>query len=349
MIILVADAAAVNRASAVLRAGRLVAFPTETVYGLGADATDPAALAAIFAAKGRPVNHPLIVHLSDASELDRWGRDIPPSAHLLAEAFWPGPLTLVLGRGENISLAATGGRASVGLRVPDHPVALALLRATGRPVAAPSANRFGRVSPTTAAHVAAEFAAGAVGGHGAIGPEIILDGGSCRVGVESTIVELTGSEPTLLRPGGVSAQAIEAVLGRALHPASGPSRASGMLASHYAPQTALEVVGASEVLAAVVAHQAGGRRVVVLGASSDLAASLVSAGIVSAGIVSSGIVAAMVLEPVDSTEQYAQVLYRRLREADELGVDCILAVAPAAAGLGQAIADRLAKAAAPRP
>lgn len=233
--------------------------------------------------------------------------------------------------------------------MPDHPVALALLRATGRPVAAPSANRFGRVSPTTAAHVAAEFAAGAVGGHGAIGPEIILDGGSCRVGVESTIVELTGSEPTLLRPGGVSAQAIEAVLGRALHPASGPSRASGMLASHYAPQTALEVVGASEVLAAVAAHQAGGRRVVVLGASSDLAASLVSAGIVSAGIVSSGIVAAMVLEPVDSTEQYAQVLYRCLREADELGVDCILAVAPAAAGLGQAIADRLAKAAAPRP
>ncbi len=329
-----ADPAAIERAAQALRRGALVAFPTETVYGLGADATDPVALAAIFACKGRPADHPLIVHLAAAADLARWVGALPDEAHQLAEAFWPGPLTLVLPwpdgvrdaepgvarRGEAaraISPVATGHRPTIGLRVPDHPVALALLGAVGRPVAAPSANRFGRVSPTTAAHVAAEFAppSGADVALLASGPglAVILDGGPCRVGVESTIVELV-DQPTLLRAGGVPSEAIETVLGRQLLAASGPSRASGMLASHYAPRARVVVVIDLDDLAATVAVEgAARRRVAVLGLATRPA----------------GLAAEVVLlGPVRDTDEYAKCLYHCLREADRRGLDVVVASLP---------------------
>ncbi|MBI3256331.1 MAG: threonylcarbamoyl-AMP synthase, partial [Actinobacteria bacterium] len=227
---------AIAGAVGVLRAGGLVAFPTETVYGLGADASNDDAVRRIFAVKGRPTDHPLIVHLGDADQLDTWAREIPSDARLLAAACWPGPLTLVLWRSSVVSDVVTGGRDSVGLRVPSHPVALDLLRAFGGGVAAPSANRFGRVSPTTAAHVVADLGDDV---------DLVLDGGACAVGVESTIVDLTGEAPMLLRQGGVSIETIEGVIGRAvIATAEGPERAPGMLAAHYAPTARVELVEA---------------------------------------------------------------------------------------------------------
>ncbi len=222
------------RAAEILDQGGLVAFPTETVYGLGADAHDPAAVARVFAAKGRPADHPLIVHISNADQMRRYARDIPPIAWRLAERFWPGPLTLILPRGPGLSDAVTGGQDTIGLRVPAHPVALALLRAFGRGLAAPSANPFGGVSPTTAAHVAAGL------GHAV---DAILDGGPCAVGLESTILDLSGPVPRILRPGAVTPRALAAVIG--LTPAflaTGGPRAPGRLPSHYAPATPLRLV-----------------------------------------------------------------------------------------------------------
>ncbi|MEO8410850.1 MAG: L-threonylcarbamoyladenylate synthase, partial [Propionivibrio sp.] len=204
------------RAAALLQAGELVAFPTETVYGLGADASNPMAVAKIFAAKGRPADHPLIVHLPGAAYLDRWARDIPALAWELVEAFWPGPLTLILKREPGVPYAVTGGQETVGVRVPAHPLALDLLRTFVEiggghdcmcGVAAPSANRFGRISPTDAAHVEAELGASVA---------LIVDGGPCRVGIESTIVDLShddGLPPRLLRPGHMSPEQIAAVIG----------------------------------------------------------------------------------------------------------------------------------------
>jgi L-threonylcarbamoyladenylate synthase len=214
-----------------LRDGELVAFPTETVYGLGADATQPEAVSRIYALKGRPSNHPVIVHLADASQIAQWARDIPPSAWELAERFWPGPLTLILPRAAQVPLAVTGGQDSVGLRVPAHPVAQALLRRFGGGIAAPSANRYGRVSPTRAEHVFAEFGDEA---------PLVLQGGDCAVGLESTIVSLLGP-PMVLRPGGISRARIESVLGPLVeqhHVADAP-RAPGTTVSHYAPSTPL--------------------------------------------------------------------------------------------------------------
>jgi L-threonylcarbamoyladenylate synthase len=218
-----------EQAAAILAAGGLVAFPTETVYGLGADATNKEAVAEIFRLKGRPADHPLIVHLPNAAGLGRWAAVVPESARRLAEAFWPGPLTLILKRQVWVPDALTGGQETVGLRVPAHPLALALLGRFGGGVAAPSANRFGRVSPTTAAHVRAEF--------GAALP--VLDGGACEVGLESTILDLSGTSPRLLRPGAISAAQLEAVLsGPVLTAASATApRVPGSLKSHYAPQT----------------------------------------------------------------------------------------------------------------
>ena len=190
--ILRATAAAITEAAARLRAGELVAFPTETVYGLGADAGNAEAVRRIFAAKGRPADHPVIVHLARAGEAADWARTLPDGARRLATAFWPGPLTLILPRAAHVCDLVTGGQDSVGLRVPSHPVARDLLVAFGGGIAAPSANRFGRISPTTAAHVAEDLG-GAVA--------VILDGGACAVGIESTIVAFTEDEPTLLRPG----------------------------------------------------------------------------------------------------------------------------------------------------
>ncbi len=223
-------------AAAILRAGGTVAFPTETVYGLGADASNPLAVRQIFEIKGRPDYHPLIVHIADVSQLHLWAENIPDAAWRLAEQFWPGPLTLILPRRGNVLDEITGGQDTVGLRVPAHPVALALLRAFGGGIAAPSANRFGRVSPTTAQHVRDELGSRV---------DVILDGGPCYVGVESTIVGLTTGKAVLLRPGGLSIEAIEHVLKQKIlrtSPAAHTERVSGLLDSHYAPATPIEIL-----------------------------------------------------------------------------------------------------------
>jgi L-threonylcarbamoyladenylate synthase len=230
------DGGALALAAQALCDGALVAFPTETVYGLGARADDGVAVAAIFAAKGRPTDHPLIVHVLDAAAAELFCGAVGPVAQRLMHAFWPGPLTLILPRRPGLGAAAAGGQNSIGLRCPAHPLARALLAQAARlgvpGVAAPSANRFGRVSPTRADHVQAEF-----------GPELlVLDGGPCAVGIESSIVDCTADPPTLLRPGGVARAAIEVVLGGALgEPRLDSPRASGTLASHYAPQAAVRL------------------------------------------------------------------------------------------------------------
>jgi L-threonylcarbamoyladenylate synthase len=225
----------VKRAAELLRAGELVAFPTETVYGLGADAANPAAVAKIFAAKGRPADHPLIVHLPGLDHLERWARDIPETARVLARAFWPGPLTLILKRQPGVPDAVTGGQDTVGLRIPNHPLALELLREFAGGIAAPSANRFGRISPTTAQHVRDDLGAAVA---------MVLDGGPCQVGIESTIIDLSGPRTIVLRPGMLSAIDIGRVLGRVPmspdDPLAPPAvRASGTLEAHYAPRTPL--------------------------------------------------------------------------------------------------------------
>jgi L-threonylcarbamoyladenylate synthase len=314
----------IARAAEVLRRGGLVAVPTETVYGLGADARNELAVRRIFAVKGRPSTHPLIVHVASLDEARAWAAELPPSAERLARAFWPGPLTLVLRRSALASDAVTGGQDTVGLRVPDHPLTLALLEAMGSGIAAPSANRFGRVSPTTAQHVRDE-----------LGDDVdeVLDGGPSRVGVESTIVDVTGEPPRLLRPGGVPTEDIERVLGQPLVDATRATdvRAPGMLASHYAPRAGLWLVDAAHLGAEAQARLAAGLRVVVLAPASVAAPE-----------------AALRLEVPADAEGFARVLYARLREADALG-DVILAVPPPDTGLGLAVRDRLSRAAAPRP
>jgi L-threonylcarbamoyladenylate synthase len=298
-------------AVAVLRAGGLVAFPTETVYGLGANAADPAAVRRVYRVKGRPADHPLIVHVGSAEAVPDWADAVPPAATALAAACWPGPLTLLLPRRPDVDATVAGGRDTIGLRVPAHPLALALLQAFGGGVAAPSANRFGRVSPTTAAHVRAD-----------LGDEVdlILDGGPCSVGVESTIVDVTVEPPAVLRPGGVPIEAIEAIVGGPVRADDGSvSRAPGMLASHYAPRARVEVVEeAAEAR----------RRVEQLRTLGDRAE---------------------LLDPGPDPEHYARHLYEWLRDADRAGVETLVVVAPPAAGLGWAVRDRLRKAAAPRP
>jgi L-threonylcarbamoyladenylate synthase len=317
-----------ERAAAVLRDGGLVAFPTETVYGLGADATNPDAVGRVFAVKGRPVGHPLIVHLGDADQLDAWADDIAPAARLLADAFWPGPLTMILPRSARVPDPVTGGRDTVGLRVPDHPVARALLDAFGGGIAAPSANRFGHVSPTTAAHVRTDLGDDV---------DLVLDGGPCTVGVESTIIDLTTGEPEILRPGGVSIDRLADVLGRVprvwLGDGDGPVRAPGMLAAHYAPVAQVEIVlSEDEVPAHATRHLEAGRVVGVLAPATvrDLPLDVLE------------------LEPVGEPEEYAQLLYARLRQADRLGIEVLLVVPPPERGVGIAVADRLRRAAAGR-
>jgi L-threonylcarbamoyladenylate synthase len=319
----------------VLRRGGLVAFPTETVYGLGADASNPAAVGRIYSVKGRPRNHPVIVHLAEATAIKGWAADVPPDAWALAEAFWPGPLTLILPRAEHVPDAVTGGTGTVGLRVPNQPLALELLEAFGGGVAAPSANRFGRVSPTTAAHVRADL-----GGD----VDLVLDGGACTVGVESTIVDLSWGSPKILRLGGLSVEALSDVLG---HPvvvsavAGGAAAQSGglgaaeavpapgTLPSHYAPAARVEVVAAEDVAerAAVLLRQS--RRVGLLAPRRI-------------GGLPDGLDA---LPPAGGPQAYAKCLYQRLREADRRGLDVLLAVPPPATGIGAAVIDRLQRAA----
>ena len=250
------DPRQVAAAAAALAAGELVAFPTETVYGLGARADDDAAVARIFEAKGRPADHPLIVHVSDVRDAQRFAADWPALAQRLAEAFWPGPLTLIVRRKPEIARAAAAGQDTIGLRCPSHPVAQALLAEAGRlgvpGVAAPSANRFGRLSPTCASHVHAEFAQTL--------PELrVLDGGECAVGIESAIVDLSRGEPVLLRPGQLGREQIEAAAGERLRGGdAGAPRASGTLEAHYAPNATLRLMSASQLRAAleVLGHAA---------------------------------------------------------------------------------------------
>ncbi len=305
--------AAIEEAVEALRAGALVAFPTETVYGLGADARSDAAVRKVFAAKGRPADHPLIVHLGSVAEVDDWARHVPDAARALLARFAPGPLTIILEKRDDVPDAVTGGQATVGLRVPDHPVALALLRAFGSGIAAPSANRFGSVSPTTAAHVALELGDAVA---------LILDGGPCRVGIESTIVDLSGDAPSLLRPGGVDAEAIEAVLGRPLAAPPAGLRAPGTLVSHYAPRARVLAVDARE-LEPVARAQSG--RVVVLGPDDVPGVARI----------------ALPARPEDAAPR----LYAALREVDERGFEVAVVALPAPVGLGRAIADRLRRAA----
>jgi L-threonylcarbamoyladenylate synthase len=237
----------IARAAGILQQGGLAAFPTETVYGLGADASNAAAVAKIFAAKGRPQDHPLIVHIAESSQLNLWAREIPQSAYILAARFWPGPLTIILKRAPQVSDAVTGSQDSVGLRVPAHPVAQKLLQAFGRSIAAPSANRFGRISPTTATHVEAEFAANSGAGIG-----IILDGGPCEVGIESTIVDLSRGGCVVLRPGHISARQIADAIRGGVESAEVQSetapRVSGTLEAHYAPNMPLRLMSREAIL-----------------------------------------------------------------------------------------------------
>ena len=313
----------VVRAAALLRAGELVAFPTETVYGLGADASNPGAIARIFAAKGRPADHPLIVHLPDAGQLECWAVDIPEAAHGLAAAFWPGPLTLILRRHPSVSDAITGGQDTVGLRVPNHPLALQLLREFGGGVAAPSANRFGRVSPTTAAHVRDELGAAV---------SMILDGGPCAVGIESTILDLSGDRARILRPGMLDAAAIAAVLGHppALGAERSSPRVSGARETHYAPATELQLVAAGELAQALRVGLAAGRRIAVLADPQLLQA-----------------YEGIACHPASPDPvRFAHDLYAALRELDALGGDLILVAAPPEEEAWWAVNDRLRRAAA---
>ncbi|MGW5264749.1 L-threonylcarbamoyladenylate synthase [Microbispora sp. NPDC004025] len=316
----------IEKAASVLRAGGLVAFPTETVYGLGADAENAAAVARVFQVKGRPPTHPLIVHLAAAEHLGDWAEDVPATARLLAEHFWPGPLTLVLRRGRRVSLEATGGLETVAVRVPGHPVALALLSAFGGGVAAPSANRFGSVSPTTADHVRAELGDAV---------DFVLDGGPCEVGVESTIVDATGDTLSVLRPGGVTREDLEAVLGLplAVHSTS-RVRVPGQHPSHYAPRARVVLVEPEKVVAEAELAQELGHRVGVF-----LPPALAGAPVKAHAVVA----------VPDSAAAYARGLYGFLRELDQRGCDLIVASLPQEQGLGLAIANRLRRAAGPRP
>jgi L-threonylcarbamoyladenylate synthase len=299
-----------------------VAFPTETVYGLGCDAENVDALHRLYAVKGRPTDHPVIVHVADSDALDAWSRDTSPSARKLADACWPGPLTLVVPRADHVSDAVTGGRDTVGVRVPNQPVALALLAEFGGGVAAPSANRFGRVSPTTAADVRRDLGDDV---------DLVLDGGPCDVGLESTIVDCSVDPPAILRLGGIPADGVEAVLGTTVDVRTdGAVAAPGTLPAHYAPAAAVVVVDAGAVAARAASLLATGRRVGVL--AMDSLPSDLPAG-------------AVVLEPPADVDDYAHVLYARLRQADERSLDVLLAVPPDDGGIGATVSDRLARAA----
>lgn len=319
-----------------LQAGELVAFPTETVYGLGADAANPDAVAKIFAAKGRPADHPLIVHLPGAGHLDQWARDIPQQAWDLAEAFWPGPLTLILKRAPSVPYAVTGGQETVGVRVPAHPLALALLRAYAQAgggrhgmcgVAAPSANRFGRISPTDAAHVREELG-DAVG--------LVLDGGPCDVGIESTILDLSrdGMPPRLLRPGHITPERIQEVIGEPPElpesmQDSGIPRVSGSLDGHYAPRTSMRLIATEKLAAAVEESLARGLRCGVL---------------VHSGIPLPPQVNSLRRLP-NAPDEYARGLYAALRELDQAANDIIFAESVPRGPDWAAVADRLRRAA----
>ena len=303
----------VTEAPRALRDGFLVAFPTETVYGLGADATSASAVARVYEVKGRPADHPLIVHLGSSRGMDQWAREIPPYAQALAQAFWPGPMTLVLRRSDLAGDFITGGQDTVGLRVPGHPVALELLAAYeelgGRGVAAPSANRFGRVSPTSAQAVREELSE-----H--LGPQdMILEGGSSEVGIESTIIDCTGAAPSILRPGAITPEMITRVTGLELGVGSSGIRVSGSLESHYSPR--------ARVVLGDIPHPGDG--------FIALASHPTPEG-------------AIRLAAPETPEDYARVLYSALRAADAQLLTRVVAIPPVGDDIAAAIRDRLERA-----
>jgi L-threonylcarbamoyladenylate synthase len=304
----------VQQAAAVIRAGGLVGMPTETVYGLAADAASGPALARLYAVKGRPADHPSIVHVASVEDAASWAAVWPAQAELLARRFWPGPLTLILPAGERAHPAALGGTGTIALRIPDAPLALALIEAAGTGLAAPSANRFGRVSPTTALHVAEDLGQDVA---------VILDGGRCSIGVESTIVDLTGSHPRILRPGAITAEMLEEALAEPLSPlVEGAPRAPGTLAAHYAPQLPVLLIddpldvddpGSTTLIAPTGTAAQGFHAVVDAGATPAV---------------------------------YAERLYALLRASDLSGAARIAVLPPPPTGIGLAVLDRLRRAAA---
>jgi L-threonylcarbamoyladenylate synthase len=303
----------VRRAAQILRAGGLVGFPTETVYGLGADASSEKAIARLYAVKRRPVDHPVIVHFASADDAFSWAAAVPPPARVLAKEFWPGPLTLILKRSARARDFVTGGQDTVGVRVPSHPVARQLLKEFGGAIAAPSANRFGKVSPTTAAHVRADLGKDV---------DLVMEGGPSEVGIESTIVDLSGAAAVLLRPGSISKQALEAVIGSLAEKAATSPRHSGGLERHYAPRTPARMVPAH----ALDKEISKGRSVAVLAFSRPD-------------------------ERVDfwlrmprEPQAYARRLYAALRELDSAECERILVEAPPGGDEWDAVRDRLKRA-----
>lgn len=317
----------IEAAAALLKQGGVVALPTETVYGLAADAANPEAVKRIFEIKGRPADHPLILHIADESQLDYWAREIPKSAKLLARQFWPGPLTLILPRSEQVSNSITGGQDTVGLRIPNHPLALAVLRAMGEhaAVAAPSANRYGRISPTTAEHVREELGDSV---------DMIVDGGPCNIGLESTIVSCIGDHVTILRPGGIPVSAIENALQHKVQVIAGNTaniRVSGSLLSHYAPATPLELAPHENFWQRASALEAQGNRVATVEWSAPDEVHSGHPNIVRTGM------------PANPAA-YGQLLYATLRKLDHAGFDCLLVEAPPQTQEWLAVTDRLQRA-----
>jgi L-threonylcarbamoyladenylate synthase len=341
------EAQAIEQAAQALRAGDLIGLPTETVYGLAADANNPAAVAKIFKAKDRPADHPLIVHVAQASEVGHFASEVPPFAQALMSAFWPGPLTLILPRRPEVAAVAAGGQLSIGLRCPSHPVAQALLKraqALGvQGVAAPSANRFGRVSPTTAAHVALEF------------PKtetqdlLILDGGPCEVGIESSIVDCSRGVPVLLRPGGVSRTALTEVLSACGHPLVSPEqaaqastqqapKASGTLTAHYAPRAQVRLMSLADMQAAWLkwaASPKGHLALYVREKPDFLPVDVVS-----------GVHAVKVFKMPDNADASAHCLFADLRRMDEPSTVEIWVQSIPLSAEWEGVADRLRRAAA---
>ncbi len=335
------NAAHIAEAAAALRAGALVVFPTETVYGLGANCLDPDAVARIFAAKGRPAWNPVIAHVASMEAAQALTRDWPEAATRLAHAFWPGPLTLVLLKAPHVPDVATAGLDAVAVRIPDHPVALALLRAAGVPVAAPSANRFTQVSPTTAEHAAR-----------ALGDRVayILDGGPCQVGIESTVLDLTGRVPTVLRPGMISVAAIEAVLGATVRPPTGgraaavahdggaavaAQRGPGMADRHYAPSAEVWLFSAdqhAQMVTALAARAADGGPVMALLLHTTLPTT-------------ASLPAARLRTMPDNPAAYARALYAALHDADEARIAVLVIEQPPERAEWTGVRDRLTRAA----
>ncbi|MFZ9927375.1 MAG: L-threonylcarbamoyladenylate synthase [Candidatus Nanopelagicaceae bacterium] len=312
------SADAIALAAEKLCAGGLVAFPTETVYGLGADATNPEAVARIYQVKGRPHDHPVIVHLSDINQLDKWASEIPEYAIALARNFWPGPMTLILPRSASVGDFITGGQASVGIRIPNDPIALELIKRAGVGVAAPSANRFGAISPTTALAVHQE-----IGSYLDNERDVILDGGASDVGVESTIIECLGNAPKILRPGAITKEMIEEVTGLTVDEGASQVRASGTLEQHYAPKA----------------------KVFLLDAENPVVACIVGVGFLALEKFPTPDGAIRLASP-KSDEEYARALYDALREGDRRNLPAIYVVPPVGAGVAVAIRDRLKRASA---